>query len=70
VTPETESEDGLGEVDGEPSHVRTVVTLGLLAIVLGALLIVPRLLSPPIAADEESPEGHFQAMCVVCHSFE
>jgi hypothetical protein len=60
----------VGEVDGEPSRVRTVVTLGVLAIVLAALVIVPRLLAPGIASDEESPEGHFQAMCILCHSFE
>lgn len=54
----------------EPSRVRTVVTLSLLAAAIVVLVIVPRVLSPVISSGEESPERHFQAMCVLCHSFE
>jgi hypothetical protein len=69
VEPDDERVPG-GAGDTEVSRTRTVVTLGLLAVVVVLAVIVPRLLSPAISPEEESPEGHYQAMCVLCHSFE
>ncbi len=63
------SDERLEEAD-EPMTVRAklVAAAVLLAVLLGALLLLMRLGSPAISVSRTAPTGHYPLPCAFCHT--